>query len=272
MPVFRFCRRAVPAGGLAVVLLAAVLTGCSTRAPAAAGYPDWPRGIDVSSHQHPGGQAINWSSVRASGITFAFVKMDEGPHGGYGRYVNPFFRQDWDGARNAGVLVGAYHYARPRLPVTASADADARAFVAGVGPSIRTSGLPPVLDLEEPDGLGAIGIVVWARQWLATVEALTGRTPVMYSALWYWNSYVAGSPDLARHPLWLARYAESPGLLPGGWRSWSFWQFTAKGYVAGVPAPVDINLSCGRPTELVNECRGTNYGDWAAATYRGARP
>ena len=31
-------------------------------------------GIDVASHQHPSGAAINWAQVRAAGHSFAFVK------------------------------------------------------------------------------------------------------------------------------------------------------------------------------------------------------
>jgi lysozyme len=273
MPASRFCRRAV-----IVAAFVASVAGCvhpsirPVTAPPAAGYPQWPVGIDVSSHQHPGGKAIDWGAVQRSGISFAFVKVDEGPRTGVARYVNPFFRADWEGARNAGILVGPYHYARPRRPVAATADGDARAFVATTGASIRTVGLPPVLDLEEPEGLTGPEIVTWAKQWLATVTALTGRTPILYSALWYWTSYLAGTADLAQHPLWLARYADTPGFLPGGWRMWSFWQFTAKGRVPGIDTDVDLNLSCGRPTELVNECKGTNFNAWTASAAATARP
>jgi lysozyme len=272
MPAFRSTRRAL----VVAAACAATLAGClvpsrslrTISAPAAAGLPTrWPVGIDVASHQHPGGKAINWAAVRGAGIEFAFVKVDEGARTGAGRYVNPYFRADWDGARAAGVLVGAYHYARPRRPVAGTADADARAFVAAVGPSIRTVGLPPVLDLEEPEGLTGPEIVTWARQWLSTVTALTGRTPVVYTALWYWSSYLVGTTDLAQHPLWLARYADTPGLLPGGWRTWSFWQFTARGRVPGIDGEVDVNLSCGQATDLANECKAPGYNAWATAAW-----
>jgi GH25 family lysozyme M1 (1,4-beta-N-acetylmuramidase) len=262
MSASRSCRRALTA----LFLSLSPLTVAPPAEAAPADLARFPKGIDVSSHQHPDGKAIDWKAVRASGITFAFVKADEGPRATAGRYTNPYFRRDWDGARNAGVLVGPYHYARPRKPVAASAEADARAFVASVTATSAASGtIPPVLDLEETGGLGARDLSAWATRWTDTVEALTGRTPVLYTGLWFWNSHLDGRAELARLPLWIARYAESPGLLPGGWRTWSFWQFTAKGRVPGIEGDVDVNLSCGRPTELVNECRGTRYNDWAVS-------
>jgi GH25 family lysozyme M1 (1,4-beta-N-acetylmuramidase) len=275
MPASRSCRRALTAISALATVSVLTLAPLGAAPPAAAAPADlarFPKGVDVSSHQHPDGRPIDWKAVRASGITFAFIKADEGPRPsgeeragrGAGRYTNPWFRRDGDGARAAGVLVGAYHYARPRKPVAATAEADARAFVTLTGPA-RRGAIPPVLDLEETGGLGARDITAWATRWMTTVEALTGRTPVLYTGLWFWNSYLDGTGELARHPLWIARYAESPGLLPGGWRAWSFWQFTARGRVPGIAVDVDINLSCGRPTDLANECRGTRYDDWAAS-------
>lgn len=262
MPRIRTVRRSF--AGLAVAT-AAALAGSQpaaahpvaprTTAAVSVTSRGWPRGVDVASHQHLGGQAIDWAQVRASGISFAFIKADEGPRGGAGRYTNPWFRADWDGARRAGLLVGAYHYARPRTPVAATADADARAFVALVGPSLRTAGLPPVLDLEEPGGLGGRDIAAWAGQWLATVAALTGRTPAVYTARWYWNGFATGGAELARYPLWVARYADTPGTLPGGWATWSFWQHSSSGRVPGIPTAVDLNVSCGSALDLTNECR-----------------
>ena len=77
--------------------------------------------------------------------------------------------------------------------------------------------------------------------------------------------------ELGQYPLWLARYADIPGFLPGGWRTWSFWQFTAKGRVPGIDGEVDLNLSCGRITELVNECKAPSWNAWVAAASAGTK-
>ncbi len=61
-----------------------------------------PTGPDVSSNQpHP----IDWHQVRAAGHTFAVVKATEGSG-----YSNPYFVQDVQGARAAGLIVWPYHW------------------------------------------------------------------------------------------------------------------------------------------------------------------
>src|SRR5215472_886920 len=62
------------------------------------------RGPDVSSYQ----PNVDWSAVAASGCRFAFAKATEGVG-----YVNPYFAQDWTGIAAAGMVRGAYHFARP---------------------------------------------------------------------------------------------------------------------------------------------------------------
>lgn len=45
-------------------------------------YAAMPMGIDVSSHQ----PSINWNTVKANGIEFAYIKATEGT----GQYLNNF--------------------------------------------------------------------------------------------------------------------------------------------------------------------------------------
>src|SRR4051812_1535161 len=63
-----------------------------------------PLGIDVS---HWDG-TINWTSVRAAGKEFAFQKATEGT-----TYTDPTFTTNMNGGKNAGVLMGAYHFGHP---------------------------------------------------------------------------------------------------------------------------------------------------------------
>ena len=62
----------------------------------------------MSSYQHPNNAPVNWAAVKAAGISFAFVKSTESTG-----YVNPYYARDVAGARAAGVVVGAYHFAQP---------------------------------------------------------------------------------------------------------------------------------------------------------------
>lgn len=58
-------------------------------------------GIDVSHYQG----SIDWPKVAADGIDFAYLKSTEA-----GDWVDETFATNWEGARAAGLDVGAYHF------------------------------------------------------------------------------------------------------------------------------------------------------------------
>src|SRR6516165_7639969 len=58
-------------------------------------------GVDVSGHQGD----IDWLSLAAGGVAFAYIKATEG-----GDFRDKQFQKNWDGARTAGMLRGAYHF------------------------------------------------------------------------------------------------------------------------------------------------------------------
>ena len=178
-------------------------------------------------------------AVRSAGQRFAFIKATEGAHGSVPAYVNPWFRTDWTGAGAAGLLRGAYHFAQPSMPAD-SALVQARDFVATTGSMQGAADLPPVLDVETANGLSPTDMVTWIATWLFEVERLTGRRPMIYSGLNFWNTQVGGSTAFAAYRLWFARYVagSSPGQLPNGFLTWTFWQRSNTGSVPGVPATV----------------------------------
>src|SRR4051795_7956205 len=161
-------RRRLAAGAVPLVSAALVL-GSTAAASASVGGPD------VASYQHPSGRAINWSSVYAAGKRFVFVKATEGTS-----YRNPYFAGDWSGSHDAGLLHGAYHFARPSKRA-GSAAAQARYFVATAGRSRSAGDLPPTLDLEVSGGLAPRQLIAWTKAYLTTVRDLTGRRPMVYS-------------------------------------------------------------------------------------------
>ena len=251
----------------AVALLLGLLTSTGDPAQAAArsGY----LGIDVASHQHPGGAAINWRSVRASGVRFVLVKATEGAGRAGTVSTNAYFAQDWKGAQSAGLLRGAYHYARPRMPMS-TAVSDAKRFVAVIKAAGHGGGdLAPVLDLEETGGLGPKNLSEWTATWLSEVTLLTGRKPIIYSGKGFWTSYLGNTSRFAGYPFWYAHHtsAVSPAALPGGWSSWTFWQYSSKGRVAGIQTAVDLSWSCGAPgtTSTHSGCSGAAAHQKAAA-------
>lgn len=203
-------------------------------------------GPDVSSYQHPRGIAINWAGVRHQGAKFAFIKVSEG-----GSYVNPYGLSDIRAARAAGLYVGAYSFGRPRLPLS-TASSDARRFAALIG-NVRQAGyLPPVLDLEVTGGLSARNITAWTHQFLSTLQAATGRVPMIYSGGWFWRGYMGNPGGFAQYPVWIAQYTpkdRGPNLFSDFTYS-TFWQYTDLGLVTGIKGRVDASWFHGTQAQL----------------------
>jgi GH25 family lysozyme M1 (1,4-beta-N-acetylmuramidase) len=207
---------------------------------------DWPRGIDVSSWQHPSGAKIDWKKVRDSGVRFAIVKATEGK-----TYTNPYFVEDRTRAREAGLVVGAYHYARPKLPISTAAE-QARHFLDVAGTTRQPGNLAPVLDLEDAGELDAAELVAWARTFMAEIETRTGRTPVFYTHRSFWADVLGNPAAFAHYPLWFAIHSTrtTPGSPPGGWQNWTLWQHSQSGRVPGISADVDLDVYCCTPEAL----------------------
>ena len=202
-------------------------------------------GVDVASYQHPGGAPIDWQAVRAAGHSFAFIKATEDTN-----YTNPYFASDWTAAGNAGLYRGAYHFARPALPISTAVD-QARYFVSRTGSMTGPLDLPGVLDLEATGGLGQSDLAAWTRAWLGEVQRLTGKAPIVYVGYYFWRDNVGNPTDIgANYRLWLPSYPADPNsttfrpLVPAGWSTWTFWQYSSTGTVPGIPGSVDVNRYC----------------------------
>jgi lysozyme len=220
------------------MLLAAslVVSALTIAEPAAAAIT----GPDVSSWQHPNGSSINWNLVKAAGHSFAFVKATEATN-----YTNPYFAADWAAIATAGMDRGPYHFARPGS--TASAASQAAYFASAIGNMGHPGDLPPVLDLEDTGGLSPDNLIAWTQSFLSTTQSLTNRIPMIYVSPNFWRTNMNNSTAFTAYPLWIAQWtsATSPSFpLPGGWTSWTFWQYTDSGSIPGIAAAVDVSRYC----------------------------
>lgn len=197
-------------------------------------------GVDVSRHQNDAqpDKQINWNAIKAAGRTFAFLRATLGTSG-----RDPFFIQNWQGARAAGLLAGGYHYLIHNLNGQVQADN----FLNALGDNVGE--LPPVLDLEPREAdKGNINPAVCLenmRQWLARVEAVTGRLPMIYTNAAALGQMVnqAGRGALAQYPLWMAAYTNSaavPNPTPT-WGAVTCWQYSGSGTLPGVKGTIDLN-------------------------------
>ncbi|MEO7746119.1 MAG: GH25 family lysozyme [Actinomycetota bacterium] len=249
------------AGSALAVALLAVPTAAQADvtppppAPAPAPAPA-PFGPDVSRWQHPNGAKIDWAQVRAAGSSLAISKATEGS-----TYTNPYYATDVTDARANGLVVGAYHYARPALPLSTASD-QATYFAAALGDVRTPATLPPILDLETTGGLTPGQLVTWAQLFTETLRTITGRVPVVYTYPSFWTVQMGGSSAFGRSPLWLATYRPTAPVPVGGWPAWTLWQYTASASVPGISGAVDMSRFAGDAAGLAAFADGTLDVPW----------
>jgi lysozyme len=192
---------------------------------------------------------VSWKTVSSTGIRFAYVRASWGRGS-----VDARFAANWAGVKKAGLYRGGYHLFHPADPV----EAQAEKFLSLV-PSLAPGDLPPMLDLEETsaarDEWAAVPKaqrVPLALQWLQIVEQALGRKPIVYTRRSFVQQKLGDASALAVYPLWVAHYTRaSKPALPPGWKTWTIWQYTGSGAVAGITGKVDMNRFQGTLADLL---------------------
>ena len=193
--------------------------------------------IDLSHWQ----REVDFARVRQAGIAAAILKASEGSGA-----VDPRYGERAAAARQAGLLLGAYHFLDDS-DGAAQADNFLAAVAPGGGPC---ADLLVALDLE-PDPGGAGATPENAAAAAARIRDRIGRWPVLYVGRW---TIAAPHALLARCPLWLPEYGAAP-VCPPGWRQWVLWQHT-DGHAGVSPQPVpgvgpcDRSRFAGSPSQL----------------------
>jgi GH25 family lysozyme M1 (1,4-beta-N-acetylmuramidase) len=234
-------------------------TGCATGALL--------QGVDTSSGQG----TVTWSSAKTAGVDWVIMKATQGNYDD-----DSAFPKNWGPAKTAGVVRGAYHFFDP----TIDGPTQASYFLAAVGP-LDAEDLSPVLDVECPTGptddclgfSGGTGVTTAATfrtnllGFLNTVEAATGRKPIIYTYVdFFAGTGAAGTgtnvdtTGLDAYPLWIADY--SPGTCgdggdgksytaPSPWSQAAAWQYDDNGTFSGISGEVDVDWMVGPIDELL---------------------
>jgi len=203
-------------------------------------------GIDLSSHNGE----VDFSRVVRAGVKYAWIKVTEGT-----THVNPGFQKKFEDARRAGLIVGAYHFARPDTYAGDPKDwkNEADNFLKQLEVArLECGDLVPVVDLEQGLKTDDNYNCEWYLNWLDYVGCQTKTRPVIYTARWAWQLYIMkGSNELqnqlSTYPLWLASYNEGvqPERTTTLWNKWDIWQYTGSGTVPGVTGRCDQNWMAG---------------------------
>ena len=185
-------------------------------------------GIDVSRYQ----SVVAWEEVKAMKVdrirlSFAFIKATEGVNN-----VDPQFRRNWRKSKDNGITRGAYHF------FIASRDGRMQAenFIRRV--DLEPGDLPPVLDIEQRNGVSKAQLRKEAKKWLDIVEAHYKVKPIIYTNVDFYNQNLGS--DFDAYPLWAAHYYEQEKPRIG--RDWIFWQHNDGGNVNGIISKVDFNV------------------------------
>ena len=192
-------------------------------------------GVDLSGYQ----PIVDWDKAAASGIAFALIKATEGT-----TLVDRSFRSHWTDAKAAHVLRGAYHFFRPKV----DAVAQAMLFLAQLD---DPGELPPVLDVEVINGVAPAQLAAGVGAWIDLVASALGR-PLIYTSPSFWNALPAAADLASKADLWVAHWDARTPASVSGWPKWTFWQFTNKATISGIPgaAEMDENRFNGSLAEL----------------------
>jgi len=217
-----------------------------------------PLGIDVSIWQ---GSSINWTNVKNSGITFAWVKASQGDN-----ITDSTFAVNIVNAKNAGVLVGAYHFADYTNNIgTAGADAEAAYFWNVVKKYIKGGGhyLMPVLDVERnpaPGGYTKTTLSQWVNRWCNDIVNYAAAsnvtvTPVIYTGISFASTWL--NSTVTQWPLWMSNPSAQDPQTGGPsatspWPTWQVWQYSWTGSVPGVPGNCDLDVYNGNFASFVS--------------------
>jgi lysozyme len=190
------------------------------------------RGIDVSHHQ----ETVDWIKVAADDVGFAYIKLSEGGDHRDSQYV-----RNIEGARSAGLPVGAYHFFTFCRPGIDQADN----FVGAL--SGRSMDLPLAVDLEFVGNCSRrpsqSELAQELEAFLRVVEDHTGRPAIYYVTNEFLDAY---GPAIPPRQLWIRSILSEPSQT-----GWVIWQYHPAGRISGINGNVDLNVMGGPLAQML---------------------
>ena len=184
-------------------------------------------GLDVSQYQGE----INWEQMHTIydvyPINFVFIRSTMGSFS-----TDKKFNYNWIGAKENGLIRGAYHFYRPDENSTAQA----QNFINTV--KLENGDLPPVLDIENmPKNQSMDKLVEGLKNWCTIIEEHYNIKPIIYTSEKYHQDFL--QEHFEGYIIWIANYNFFVEDIK---KHWDFWQFTEKGQIKGTTYKVDVNI------------------------------
>lgn len=200
------------------------------------------RGIDVSDHQGE----IDWEAVAGYGIEFAIIRCGYRSYGEGNVNEDARFRENIQGALDAGLEVGVYFFSQATNILEAAEEA---VFTVRLIEDYDVT-LPVFFDWENigvaearTNDLDGETLTACCLEFCELVKA-AGYEPGMYS---YLNLayYIYQLDKLQGLTLWMG----DPGTKPIFYFDHRFWQYSYTGAVPGIEVDVDLDAMYVRPGE-----------------------
>ena len=202
------------------------------------------RGLDVSRWNHQIDTAsgeylpLDWQLIRSSGFDYVILKAGSTKSG-----IEPTFEIDYEGAKSAGLEVGAYFYTYSLTVEGIRKDAQMLLlWLEG-----KQFEYPVYLDLEDPS-LQSLGKNHLSNMCVAFLETLQENG--YYAGLYTnhtWLTTILDTPRIVSlFDIWYARY---PGTSVPAWNEEKYgkqlgmWQYTQSGTISGIEGYFDLNYS-----------------------------
>ena len=191
------------------------------------------RGVDVSHYQGE----IDWKRVRDAGFTFAIIRIGGRGYGEDGRlYVDESAQVNYEGAKAAGLKVGAYFFSQAITEIEAREEARYALHL------VRDweLDLPLVYDWEYISDEARTGNmeesdkIRFTKAFCKVIED-GGVQPMVYVAPWASVDYMLAVEE---YPVWLVLYSDQMTFK----YHFDYWQYSCTGKVPGISGEVDINL------------------------------
>ena len=160
-------------------------------------------------------------------VSAVIIKATEGESS-----IDEKFREYWVEAGKRGYVRAAYHFFRS----SKDPEVQANNFISQV--SLRSSDLPPVLDIETMHtGCTRKALNEKALIWLGIVEDYYGVRPIVYTSDKFALN-ILSREITSNYPMWIARYNDRKPRFQG----WKMWQFTDMGIVTGIDGYTDLSV------------------------------
>lgn len=195
-------------------------------------------GVDVSSYQGE----IDWSKAAEAGVRFAIIRVGLRGYTEGGLIEDTCWRQNIEGALDAGLKVGVYFFSQ--AVTEAEAVEEAEFVLERIGN--YDVAYPVVFDWERQTAEGSRTAGTDRETMTACTVAFCRRVEEAgYRPMVYFSPSKAYTEleleQLLDWPFWLAHY--TPGWAPTSFRyHFAMWQYSCEGQVDGIEGLVDLDL------------------------------